>query len=156
MKKSIIIALALGCLSGHLSAQETFGSLYDVWNYALSHNADNLIQQMQIDIAETPVPGELVGQPGETVYLKFGKKYNYSAGVNVNYSPLDWQAIYQSKIAKVNLELKTAGKAYFEQNLKEQIAQLYFAALTAKKAVEIGESDLATADTLLWLGFPLY
>ncbi|GET29205.1 TolC family protein [Prolixibacter sp. SD074] len=179
MKKSIIIALALGCLSGHLSAQETFGSLYDVWNYALSHNADNLIQQMQIDqagknkreansflypkitagingqdnidIAETPVPGEIVGQPGKTVFLKFGKKYNYSAGISVNYSPLDWQAIYQSKIAKVNLELKTAGKSYFEQNLKKQIAQFYFAALTAKRAVEIGGSDLATADTLLWL-----
>lgn len=159
-----------------LQAQQSFASLDELWRFALENNAGQRIQQMQveqaiaqkraasaflfptvsagfngqdnIDISETPVPGELIGQPGETVYMKFGKKYNYSAGINVNYNVLNWQSVYQSRMAKVNLEQQKAGQAYSEQNLKEQIGQLYYAALTAQKAVAIGESDLAVADTL--------
>ena len=163
--------------SGTLQAQQTFHSLGEVWEYALSHNAGNHIHELEIeqakqdkksagsflfpsisgavngqdnlDIAKTPVPGELVNQPGETVYLEFAKHYSYNAGINVNYNILDWQAIYQSKISGVNLRLEQAGKVYFEQNLKEQLAQFYFASLTAEKAVEIGLADVAAADTLL-------
>lgn len=159
-----------------LQAQQSFSSLDEMWRFALENNAGQRIQQMQveqaqaqkrvanaflfptisagfngqdnIDISETPVPGELIGQPGETVYMKFGKKYNYSAGINVNYNVLNWQSVYQSRMAKVNLEQQKAGHAYSEQNLKEQIGQLYYAALTAQKAMAIGESDLAVADTL--------
>jgi outer membrane protein TolC len=105
--------------------------------------------QDNIDISETPVPGELVGKPGETVNMKFGKHYAFNAGIDVSYNLLDWQSVYQSKIAATNLELKKAGQSYFVQNLKEQLAQLYFASLTAEKAVRIGTDDLATADTLL-------
>lgn len=159
-----------------LQAQQSFASLDELWRFALENNDGQRIQQMQveqanaqkraanaflfptvsagfngqdnIDISETPVPGELVGQPGETVYMKFGKKYNYSAGINVNYNVLNWQSVYQSRMTKVNLEQQKAGQAYSEQNLKEQIGQLYYATLTAQKAVAIGESDWAVADTL--------
>ncbi len=163
--------------SGPLQAQQTFGSLDEVWKYALDNNAGNHVSQLaieeaaqekksagsfilpsigadvntqdNIDIPETPVPGELVGKSGETVYLKFSKHYNYNAGLTLNYTILDWQSVYQSKIAGVNLQLKKADKAYFEQNLKEQLSQVYYAALTAQKSVEIGSEDLSSADSLL-------
>ena len=172
----ILIVIILSA-SVSLKAQQTFHSLEQVWEYALFHNAENRIHQLEIeqakqnkkeaagflfptvtgavngqdnlDIAKTPVPGELVGEPGETVYLEFAKHYSYNAGINITYNILDWQAIYQSKIAGVDLQLEQAGKAYFEQNLKEQLAQFYFASLTAERALAIGTTDLATADTLL-------
>jgi outer membrane protein TolC len=154
-------------------------SLREVWEFALANSSENKVKewhaeqalqekrtagsflfptisavgngQHNIDIAETPVPGEIVGQPGETVYTKFGKAYSYSAGININYNPLDWQSIYRKKMAEVNVQLKEAEKDYFEQTLKEQVGQLYYATLTAQKAVEIGQQDLAVADTLLFL-----
>lgn len=178
MKPKFILLIAVGLLvSGNLRAQHSFQSLDEIWSYALTHNADNQVKQLQvsqavqdkktsnsflfpkvsvglngqdnIDISETPVPGELVGKPGETVNMKFGKHYAFSAGIDVSYNLLDWQSVYQSKIAATNLELKKAGQSYFGQNLKEQLAQFYFASLTAEKAVRIGTDDLATADTLL-------
>jgi len=180
MKTKSFLLIVIGLLvSGTLMSQHSFQSLDEIWNYALTHNVENQIKQLQVnqavqdkkaagsflfpkitvgmngqdnvDISETPVPGELIGKPGETVYMKFGSQYAYNAGIDVSYNLLDWQLIYQSKIAATNLELKKAGQSYFGQSLKEQLAQLYFASLTAEKAVRIGIEDLASADTLLSL-----
>ncbi|RKD90249.1 TolC family protein [Mangrovibacterium diazotrophicum] len=178
-KESLLIVLFL--LQGAVvaNAQYVFSSLDSVWRFALKQNADYNVRLLQveqarqdrnaarsflfptvsaaasgqdnIDLSVTPVPGELLGQPGETINMKFGKKYNYAAGVTVNYNVLNWQKIYQSKMATTNLELQEANRDYFEQDLKQQLGQLYYAALTAIKATEIGEHDLAVADTLLSL-----
>ncbi len=177
MKAKLIYFIGILLLaSGPLKAQHSMKSLGEVWEFALANSSEKEIRQWQvgqalqdkrtagsflfptisatgnaqhnIDIAETPVPGEIVGQPGETVYTKFGKAYSYSAGINVNYNPLDWQSIYRKKMAEVNIQLKEAEKDYFEQTLKEQVGQFYYATLTAQKAVEIGQQDLAVADTL--------
>ena len=175
-KSALIVALML-ILAGGAKAQYSFYSLDSVWKFALSQNSDYQIRLLQveqarqdrraaqsflfptvsagaggqdnIDLSVTPVPGELVGQPGETVNLKFGKRYNYTAGLTVDYNVLNWQKIYRSKMAQTNLELMQANRAYYRQDLKEQLGQLYYAALTALKATVIGEHDLAIADTLL-------
>jgi len=177
--KTIYFISILLVASGPLKAQNSMKSLREVWEFALANSSENEVKKWQaeqalqekrtagsflfptisatgngqhnIDIAETPVPGEIVGQPGETVYTKFGKAYSYSAGINVSYNPLDWQLIYQKKMTQVNVQLKEAEKDYFEQTLKEQVGQFYYATLTAQKAVEIGQQDLAVADTLLLL-----
>jgi outer membrane protein len=91
-----------------LNAQQIFHSIDEIWTYAKENNPDNLIYQLQVDkatkdqktansalyptvsagfsgqhniyIAETPIPGEAVGQPGETEYIKFGLPYAYNGG----------------------------------------------------------------------------
>lgn len=181
MRKNTIFltVLILAVATSTLSAQQTFRSLDEIWSFALASNAGQNISQMQvqqavqdkktagsfllpsvsagfngqqnIDISETPVPGELVGKPGETVYMQFGKRFSYNAGINLNYSLPDWRIIYQLKMAEINVELKKAEKSYSEQTLKEQAGQVYFATLTAQQAIEIGMHDLAVADTLLML-----
>jgi outer membrane protein TolC len=105
--------------------------------------------QHNIYIAETPIPGEAVGQPGETEYIKFGLPYAYNGGITVNKTLLDWQSIFQSRIAKSNTQLKQAEKSLFEQNLKEQVAQIYYASLTGQAAVNTAIEDLSLADTIL-------
>ena len=37
--------------------------------------------QDNLKLSVTPVPGELIGQPGKTLYLTFGKEYIYNAGL---------------------------------------------------------------------------
>ena len=54
----------------------------------------------------------------------------------------------QAKIAKLNVSLTEAQKDYYEQTLKEQVAQVYYAAITANKAVGISNKDLEIADSL--------
>lgn len=160
-----------------LYSQHVFQSVDEIWLFAKENNRDNLIYQLQIekaqkdqkiansslypkinaglnsqynlDIAETPLPGEIVGRPGETVYAKFGQEYSYNGGITFSKTLLDWQSIFQSKIAKSNTSLKKVEKSLFEQNLKEQIAQVYYATLTAQEAVENANKDLALADSIL-------
>jgi len=162
-----------------LQAQHIFNSLNEIWEYALSNNPENAIYhlrieqasqnkkaansylypkvgvafsgQKNIDIPETPVPGELTGNPGETAYLEFGQKYSYNSGITTRKSILDWQSKYQAKIAKLNVRLISAQKDYFEQTLKEQIAQVYYASLVTNEAVRISHKNLEIADSLLFI-----
>jgi outer membrane protein TolC len=90
-----------------------------------------------------------VGRPGETEYIKFGLPYAYNGGITVNKTLLDWQSIFQSKIAKSNTQLKQTEKALFEQTLREQVAQIYYATLTAQAAVNNAKEDLTLADSIL-------
>jgi outer membrane protein TolC len=62
---------------------------------------------------------------------------------------LDWQSIFQSKIAKSNTQLKQTEKAMFEQTLREQVAQIYYATITAQAAVNNAKEDLTLADSIL-------
>ncbi|MFA7421663.1 MAG: TolC family protein [Melioribacteraceae bacterium] len=176
MKKAFITILLL-LPAVNIFAQHSFKSVEEVWNYALKNNPQDTVYslniasaekssrtahsyifpkvsagfsyQKNITIPETPVPGELFGKPGQTSYLQFGQKYNYSAGITVSKSLFDWYARFQYKITELNVSLRKAEKEYFEQTLKEQIAQVYYASLTSIEAVRIGHADLSVADTML-------
>ena len=111
MKIPVIIFVFL-TQSVIVQAQHVFNSLHDVWEYSLSNNPENTIYQLRIeqaeqdkktatsylypkaavsfsgqrsiDIPETPVPGELIGKPGETVYMKFGQNYSFNSGISLS------------------------------------------------------------------------
>lgn len=179
-RKYLILALIFSLQINVLMAQQhQFTSVEEIWTYALIHNPENSIYQLKIEQAkedkrnansyiypkisavfsgqkniktpETPVPGEILGKPGETVYLKFGQDYSYNTGLTISKSILNWQAKYQNKIAKLTVSYKETEKKHYEQILKEQSAQIYYAALTANQAVAIGNRDMLIADSLLAL-----
>lgn len=105
--------------------------------------------QYNIDIGETPVPGELVGKPGETVYTPFGKAYTYTAGLNVTYNLLNWTSIYRAKTAAARVKLAEANNRYYTQQLNELVGQTYFAAITSLQAEKLWNQSLQASDTLL-------
>lgn len=161
------------------NGQHTFHSLQEVWTYALQKNPNNLVWDLQVEkankdkkaaysylypkigigisgqynleIPETPIPGEVLGRPGETVYAQFGQTFNYTQGISVSKTLLDWHSKFQAKIAASNTNLARAEKALFEQNLKQQLAQVYYAAITSQAAVHLAEKDLLLADSTLML-----
>jgi len=179
MKKFVSLTIAFVITISWVNGQNTFHSLEEIWYYAIEKNPDNIVYQLKVEkaikdykttnsylypkvnvgmsgqynmeIPETPVPGEIFGKPGETIYAKFGQTYNYSSGVYVSKTLLDWQSMFQAKIAKSNTSLVKAEKALFEQHLKQQMAQVYYAALTARAAVDLSQKDLTLADSTLHL-----
>lgn len=176
MKRIFSVLMVCFTLTVGLSAQIIVNSADEAINYALKHNYGSTAQQLKVEeakrnkitanaflypsvtagangqyninISETPVPGELVGQPGQTVYMEFGKKYTYSAGLNVNYNVLNWTSVYQSKIANANLQLAQANSNFYQQQLKELVAQNYYAAVTAIQAEKLWDENLLAADTI--------
>lgn len=105
--------------------------------------------QNNFELPLTPVPGELLGQPGQTAYMQFGKKVVYNTGVSINKSLLDWQKKYQSRLAKEQVNLTKAEKEAYEQNLHTQIAHAYYTLLIIKSSIIISEKDLEIATNLL-------
>lgn len=178
MSKQISVGLIfLLWQAGTAWSQTSIASLGAAWMQALQHNPNQQIYvlraeqagrdyktslsyryptvtanfngQYNLELAQTPVPGEFFGQPGTTVYTQFGKKYNYSTGFNLQYAAFDWQAKLQSDIAKINIQLAESQRVAFEQTLKEQVAQLYYTALLAKAAITLGVQDASIADSLV-------
>ena len=120
------------------------GFLYP--NASLGFNGtDNL------SLAVTPIPGVIFGQPGTTIYAKFGKHYVYNTGLSLNQDILTWTNVLQMKIARSNVELMHLQREAFLQSLKEQVARLYFSALIAKTALAIDGHDRQLADSVVAL-----
>jgi outer membrane protein len=120
------------------------GFLYP--NASLGFNGtDNL------SLAETPIPGVIFGQPGTTIYAKFGKHYVYNAGLTLNQDILTWTNVLQMKIARSNVELANLQREAFLQSLREQVARLYFSALIARAALLIDGHDRQLADSVVAL-----
>jgi outer membrane protein len=105
--------------------------------------------QDNLKLSVTPVPGELIGQPGKTLFLTFGKEYVYNAGLTVTENVFNWQAAFQSDIARANITLNNLQQAAYEQNLKASTAQYYYSALITASSLQISGRDLELADSIL-------
>ncbi|HEV2480885.1 MAG TPA: TolC family protein [Puia sp.] len=120
------------------------GFLYP--NASLGFNGtDNL------SLATTPIPGVILGRPGETIYAKFGKHYVYNTGVSLSQDIISWTNVLEMKLARSNIELAHLQREAFLQSLKEQVARLYFSALIAKTALQIDAHDRQLADSVVAL-----
>lgn len=111
----------------------------------------NFTGQNNLKLATTPVPGDLIGQPGKTVFLQFGKAYTYNAGLTISQSIFDWQLKLQNQLVQESSKLLASQKDAFIQNLKADIAKNYYSLLVAKASLEIATKDKQLADSILKL-----
>ncbi|MEO1054495.1 MAG: TolC family protein [Bacteroidota bacterium] len=116
--------------------------------YRLPNITGSFSGQRNIDLAVTPLPGEIFGQPEQTIEAQFGQEYNYNAGITISKNLLNREASLQSKISKLNAKLTAVEKDVFEELLKEQVSLYYYTGLVAKRAIEIGHQDLESAESI--------
>lgn len=102
-------------------------------------------------LAITPVPGELVGRPGTTYNVRFGKPYVYGAGFSGTENLFNWTQVFQAKVAANNIQVNQAQAAAYEQSLKEQTARYWYAVRIATGSVRVAERDLVLADSAVAL-----
>ncbi len=100
--------------------------------------------QKNLDLAVTPLPGEIFGQPGQTVEAQFGQEYTYNAGITISKQILNREAAFQAKISELSVEQAEADTKLFKELLAEQVGLYYYTGLIAQKAIKLGEEDLKT------------
>ena len=105
--------------------------------------------QDNLKLSSTAVPGALIGQPGKTVLLQFGKKYVYNTGFTVSQTVFDWQQVLLARIAKKNEALNDLQKSAAAQTLKIQSAQYYYALMVANASKSISVRDSLMADSIV-------
>lgn len=120
-------------------------------NYRLPTITGSFSGQRNMDLAVTPLPGEIFGQPEQTIEAQFGQKYNYNAGISISKQLFNRQAVLESKLSKMNTRFVVIEKNIFEELLMEQVSLYYFTGLVAKRAIDIGEEDLKSAESILKL-----
>lgn len=159
--------------------QVRFQSVSDAINFALDHSSDldiydlkkqkarkevsiskstrranisgSFTGQYNRELPTSVLPGEIFGQPGQTIEAQFGQKYNLNAGISISRSILDWQARLKTRIAESEVMVTDVEADLFRQNLSEQVALYYYTAIITQKALQISEKDRSIADSLLGL-----
>lgn len=105
--------------------------------------------QKNLELATTFLPGELVGQPGETVATQFGQEYQYNAGININKPLIDLSNRFSIKTKTKDVDIRNADNSIYQESLVGQVYYSYHAFILAKEALQIGYEDLKVADSIL-------
>jgi outer membrane protein TolC len=111
----------------------------------------NFSRVNNLDLPVTVVPGEVFGQPGQTVEAEFGQQYNYTAGLNISKNLLDFESKFTARVAEVNIELSEANEEAYLQKLAEQVALYYYTAMITTEAIEVHEENYIVAEQVLAL-----
>jgi len=105
--------------------------------------------QNNIEKQTSVLPGELFGQPGESVNAQLGTQYNWNVGILMSKDMLNFERKLGVKLAKHNTKIETAQKESYVQLLKEQTALYYYGAVIVKHALANNSENLISAEKTL-------
>lgn len=95
------------------------------------------------------LPGELAGQPGATVPVQFGTRYNTSAGVEVQQLLFSQSFIAGVKAAKKVKDLSELQIRQKEEEILYSTASIYYGIQVLTKQKQILLDNIAQLDTLI-------
>lgn len=181
LKTILIVAiLSLFCqVSDGVTQEILLHSVDDAIGYALDHNPSLEVYKLQAEITEinyrtkrnsriptvsysftgqrtrdlavTPLPGELFGQPGETINAEFGQPFSFNSGITIQTNSLDWQNRLQIKLAKNELSVIEAEIEEYKQQLAQQVSLYYYSALIAQRAIQLSDTNATVSNEIVRL-----
>lgn len=111
-------------------------------------NASGTFDDNEI-VATQLLPGEILGQPGTFVPVKFGQHYGFSAGVQLTQmviNPVFWAGL---KTAKLGVRLAQQNAQKTAEQLTYSISKLYYQTLIIQKQANILKANLEANDKML-------
>ncbi|SEA67394.1 TolC family protein [Psychroflexus halocasei] len=97
----------------------------------------------------TPLPGELIGEPGTTVPVSFGNKHNMNASARLDQLIFDGSYIVALQAAKTFLEYSANNKLKTEYEVRTNVITAYGNVLLSKNSIDITENNLDNAENNL-------
>jgi len=168
---STLFSLLLLVSAGQLQAQEKTLSLPDALNYALKASQDARKARLEIEAGRyktvevksralpqisatgslnynpilqlTALPGELAGQPGQTLLVAFGQKWNSGASVSLSQNLFDQSVLTGLKAAKSTQEFYRINAQLTEEQLIEQVANAYYQILVERHKIGVLDTTLS-------------
>lgn len=165
-----VYAIATALLAGPLvyaQAQEL--TLKDAVNYALKNKADARKAKLQIENGEyeiqevrsqalpqvtingnltynpilqlSAVPGDLAGQPGTTILIPFGQKWNAQGGVNVTQAIFDMAVFTGLKAARSTREFYQINAQLTDEQVIENVAKNYYQVYVQRQKLVVIDSN---------------
>jgi len=115
----------------------------DVTSIALPQvNSNNSVTDY-LNIPITLVPAQFFGgAPGDFIPVKFGTKWNASAGVTLSQIVFDGQVFIALKARNGTISLEERIAELTEENIKANVYKVYYQLVTAKTQVALLESNI--------------
>lgn len=167
-----LVLVMLAC--GQLSAAPVNIGLKDALNYALRANQEARKARLDVEngqyqieevraralpqvngsgtVTYNPIlqlsalPGELIGNPGTTVLVPFGQKWNANGAVTVSQALFDQSVFTGLKAAKTTREFYRLNAQLTEEQLIEQVATQYYRILVQRQQVAALDSTIANTE----------
>lgn len=95
------------------------------------------------------VPGELAGQPGTTLLIPFGQKWNSGASVSLSQTVLDKSVFTALKAARTTKEYYKILAGLTDEQVIEQVATQYYQVLVQRQQLVVVDSNLASTTRLI-------
>jgi outer membrane protein len=93
-------------------------------------------------LQQSALPGDFFGQPGTTLLVAFGQKWNASAGVSLNQTIFDNSVFTGLKAAKTTAEFYRLNAQLTEEQIIEQVATSYYQVLVQRHQVGVVDSTI--------------
>ncbi|WP_199750480.1 TolC family protein [Gynurincola endophyticus] len=97
-------------------------------------------------LQKSALPGELIGQPGTTLLVAFGQKWNTGASLNLTQNIFDVSVFTGLKAAQTTREYYRLLNTLTEEQLIEQVATSYFQVLVQRQQMASTDSTIATTE----------
>ncbi|OBX22493.1 MULTISPECIES: TolC family protein [Bizionia] len=103
-------------------------------------------------LQEQQLPGEIFGgEPGSTIGVAFGNRYQYSAGLNVQQELLNFQLFNSVRSASALAELRNLETLLTTQDLIVNVIQTYIQIQVFEKQLELLQQNYDRTDNLIKL-----
>jgi outer membrane protein len=90
------------------------------------------------------VPGDLAGQPGTTLLIPFGQKWNSSAAIALQQNLFDQSVFTGLKAARTTQEYYKILSTLTDEQTIEQVANNYYQVLVQRQKLVVIDSNIAT------------
>lgn len=97
----------------------------------------------------TALPGELAGQPGQTLLVAFGQKWNANNVLSLTQNIFDKSVFTGLKAAKTTREYYQVMAKLTDEQVIEQVANNYYQLLVQKQKLKVVDSTIANAQEVL-------
>jgi outer membrane protein len=93
-------------------------------------------------LQQSALPGDFVGQPGTTLLVAFGQKWNANAGVNISQTLFDKSVFTGLKAARSTQEYYRLQAQLTEEQVIENVASLYYQILIQRQKIAVVDSNI--------------
>lgn len=99
-------------------------------------------------LQKSALPGDFFGQPGKTVLVAFGQKWNANAGLSLSQTLFDQSVFIGLKAAQTTAEFYKLNSQLTEEQILEQVATNYYRVLVQRHQVGVVDSTIKNTEKL--------
>lgn len=92
------------------------------------------------------LPGEVLGQPGTTILLPFGQKWNATAGLSLSQTVYDQSVFAALKAAKATQQYYALNAQLTDEQVIENVANNYYQVLIKRQQLVVIDSNLKNTE----------